>query len=477
MEEILQYFSTASGNPFFTSSMALMAIGAVLASLATLYHFASDYVYSRMVVSISVDSDDVCFDWLESWIEKQNFFTNTRSLIAETEWKSGELLALLKFVPDMGDHYFQFEGKWVWMTKIKEQKTAAQDRSTMTIRLRTIASSTEPLMRILSAARDMRQEQMTKEIEIWTAANDYWDSEFTKSKRPLSSVILDEKIKSDMLNDIETFLQAKEWYVARGLPYRRGYLLYGPPGCGKSSSLFSIAGHFQMNICVLSLNGANMNDHALGRLMQSLPSRAIVLLEDVDCLFVDRKIGVDSAKVSFSALLNVIDGVSAGEGRIIFMTTNHKERLSKALIRPGRIDRQFMFDLATKTQLSAMFELFYPGEKERAEEFASLVPDKGVSPAAVQGHLLNYRENPRAAIESISELLMYDERMKEEMQEIKSKEVTEVKDTEKSTEEKETEKGAEEKETEKTGKIDEKNTADLAAEKTAGREVLISSAA
>lgn len=48
----------------------------------------------------------------------------------------------------------------------------------------------------------------------------------------------------------QEFLASRDWYAERGLPYRRGYLLYGPPGCGKSSFIFALAGHLGLNICM-----------------------------------------------------------------------------------------------------------------------------------------------------------------------------------------------------------------------------------
>lgn len=260
-------------------------------------------------------------------------------------------------------------------------------------------------------------------------------------------------MKTDMIADIKQFIDSKEWYSSRGLPYRRGYLLYGPPGCGKSSVLFAIAGHFHLNICCLSLNSPDMNDTTLTRLMQSLPTRAAVLLEDVDCLFVDRKSGEDKARVSFSALLNAIDGVNASEGRIIFMTTNHKDKLSKALIRPGRIDRTYLFDLASKSQLREMFGMFFAGKEKEAVEFAEAVPDRLVSPAAVQGHLLNYRDSPRDAIDKVTELLLSVQEKTEEKEKVEEK-------TEEKVEEKKEEKTEE--------KIEEK----IVMEKVDGHRVL-----
>jgi chaperone BCS1 len=72
----------------------------------------------------------------------------------------------------------------------------------------------------------------------------------------------------------------------------------------------------------------------------------------------------DVYRVTFSGLLNVLDGVAATEQRIIFMTTNHIDRLDPALIRPGRVDLKVEVGLATPFQVLTMFKRFYPSAAE-----------------------------------------------------------------------------------------------------------------
>lgn len=91
----------------------------------------------------------------------------------------------------------------------------------------------------------------------------------------------------------------------------------------------------------------------------SAQPRCIMLLEDVDAAFTQRKAGKVSKKLTFSGLLNALDGVAAQEGRLLFLTTNHPDRLSKALIRPGRVDFTLKFRYASVAQIRALFVSFY----------------------------------------------------------------------------------------------------------------------
>jgi len=270
--------------------------------------------------------------------------------------------------------------------------------------------------------------------------------------------------------------QTMLWYVQRGLPYRRGYLFYGPPGTGKTSLSLALAGELNLPLYILSLSTGSLSDETLTMLFVGLPRKCIVLLEDIDCAGVYREgsrqaynsdsddsdsesdyvsgdesnstkarsqpkskeKGKDkggdknsqpnhrrrpSSSVSFSGLLNAIDGVASHEGRILIMTTNHRERLDPALIRPGRVDLQVEFGYADGPALAEIFRELYkeigpikngaaaPSSNEKeserdhvprlAEAFAQRIPEGRFTPAEIQGYLQGYKGQPEKALEGI----------------------------------------------------------------------------
>jgi chaperone BCS1 len=184
-----------------------------------------------------------------------------------------------------------------------------------------------------------------------------------RKKRPLGSVILDEGVKEGVVADVRDFMTRQQWYVDRGIPYRRGYLLYGPPGSGKSSFIQSLAGELDFSVAMVNLSEMGMTDDKLAYLLTKLPKRSILLLEDADAAFINRRQrdadGYSGATVTFSGLLNALDGLAAGEERIAFLTTNHIDRLDPALIRPGRVDLTVRIGEASKYQAAQMWDRFY----------------------------------------------------------------------------------------------------------------------
>ncbi|KAF8533620.1 P-loop containing nucleoside triphosphate hydrolase protein, partial [Trichophaea hybrida] len=262
-----------------------------------------------------------------------------------------------------------------------------------------------------------------------------WKRCFSRAVRPIETVVLDDYQKGTVCDDINEYLlpATKKWYANRGLPYRRGYLLYGPPGTGKTSLTVALAGKFGLRVYSLSLSAAWMNDDTLAHLFSVLPKTCIVLLEDIDACGVARDAsaslssydstttnGMTPARVTFSGLLNAIDGVASKEGRLLIMTTNHREHLDEALIRPGRVDLQIKFHYADRTIIHDLFQTLYRVDDEDkvvlkfpadfpdqaqleklAGEFADRVPAGEFSPAEVQGLLLKYKKQPRKAITEV----------------------------------------------------------------------------
>ena len=114
-------------------------------------------------------------------------------------------------------------------------------------------------------------------------------------------------------------------------------------------------------MAVLSLSNRLLSDETLRGLVDALPPATLLLIEDVDCVFKSERTTTEQTGVTLSGLLNALDGVSSREGRVLFLTTNHPERLDPALVRPGRVDRKVELGHATPDQARRLFLWFYQG--------------------------------------------------------------------------------------------------------------------
>jgi chaperone BCS1 len=119
--------------------------------------------------------------------------------------------------------------------------------------------------------------------------------------------------------------------------------------------------------------------------------RSILVLEDIDCIFVDRKAN-DSLKnnITMNGILNCLDGFNNPEGLIVIMTTNFPKNLDEALMRCGRIDLDIELSNLDKYQANKMFLSFFDNQ-ENFELLWSKIQKYSIEPATLIQFLFNNR--------------------------------------------------------------------------------------
>ena len=418
----------------------------LLTSLKFAWKHASEQFNEHFMSSVRIDSDDDIYSHVMEWIRVQNVSKNSRKLIAKTglenawdlvdgdmgvpeldpqtlvNFSNWDAKVPPRFQPSFGIHLFFYKRRL--FTLKRENKQVLQEsgwrgnmlRDEENITLTCVGRSTQPIKDLIKVARDhyFNKEKSSTIVrrpapkEQRGRGRSVWMKVATRPSRPMETVVLDREQKNRVLVDINEYLHPStpRWYANRGIPYRRGYLFHGPPGTGKSSLAWAIAGVFGLEIYCISLVDPTLTEEDLGIMFTSLPRRCVVLLEDIDSAGLSKrqeeetaekpkpedeaaaKIGAeitrainsarkdgstnkDNQGISLSGLLNAIDGVASHEGRVLLMTTNFPEKLDEALIRPGRVDMKVQFTNATRSQICELFTRMYS-----ADTPASLTPDQ-----------------------------------------------------------------------------------------------------
>jgi len=175
-------------------------------------------------------------------------------------------------------------------------------------------------------------------------------------------LVLDHKIRSLLKDDFESFFEREAWFRENKLPFRRGYLLHGPPGNGKSTAVRAMMTSRGLTAYTTRLFDSQVDDSDLDRLFElAVKNRpSMVLLEDLDRAF--PKTGVTKSRVSLQQLLNNLDGVGTGEGVIVVATANEPTILDPAILRrPGRFDRVVHFPNPSRELRHQYLQQLNPG--------------------------------------------------------------------------------------------------------------------
>ncbi|KAJ0771230.1 putative AAA+ ATPase domain, ATPase, AAA-type, core, AAA-type ATPase domain-containing protein [Helianthus annuus] len=266
----------------------------------------------------------------------------------------------------------------------------------------------------------VEQKKSYSSYKTWTSVNLDHPASF-------GTVAMDTGVKEMVMKDLDRFLERREYYRRVGKAWKRGYLLYGPPGTGKSSLIAAMANYLNFDIYDLELTDIKSNSE-LRRLLVATANRSILVVEDIDCSLElhDRVVaeggkgvakksqqGEERPKVTLSGFLNFIDGLwsSCGDERIIILTTNRKDELDPALIRPGRMDLHIHMSYCTPSAFRMLASNYLSiTEHHYFEEIENLLSEVEVTPAEVAEQLLK-DDDPDIALGGLVEF--FDVKRKE----------------------------------------------------------------
>uniref|UniRef100_A0A0D9WZI0 AAA+ ATPase domain-containing protein n=1 Tax=Leersia perrieri TaxID=77586 RepID=A0A0D9WZI0_9ORYZ len=292
---------------------------------------------------------------------------------------------------------------------------------------------------VMSTVDNMyRQEHVLRiymnEYRSWHGVKHHHPSTF-------DTLAMDPALKRDIIADLDRFMKRKDYYRRIGKAWKRGYLLYGPPGTGKSSLVAAMANYLRFNLYDLDLSEVHCNT-SLQKLLMAMPNKSVLVIEDIDCCFTtkSREAGKTAAvpepaagdgdsdsdsddsdeeperrawemqnqqSLTLSGLLNFIDGLwsTSGEQRLFVFTTNYKERLDAALLRPGRMDMHiYMGYCGWDAFKTLVYNYFLVDDHPLFPEIKELLADVEATPAEVSELLLR-SEDADLALQGITKLL------------------------------------------------------------------------
>ncbi|KAL9245887.1 hypothetical protein vseg_019486 [Gypsophila vaccaria] len=289
------------------------------------------------------------------------------------------------------------------------------------------------LPHVLATSKSLKDENRNLKLctlgSRFSCGNVYWDTINLEHPSTFDTLAMDPDEKYAIISDLDRFVRRRDFYKRVGRAWKRGYLLYGPPGTGKSSLVAAMANYLRFDVYDLQL-GNLIRDSDLRRLLLATANRSILVIEDIDCSVQiknrENQKGSDNGngsshnkppevQLTLSGLLNFIDGLwsSCGDERIIVFTTNHKEKLDPALLRPGRMDMHIHMSYLTVRgfRLLASNYLEVDGNHRLFGEIERLIETLNVTPAQVAEELMRFEDADEALL-GVTKMLLKMEEMK-----------------------------------------------------------------
>lgn len=378
---ILAQMSAALSSQIVGGGLVLMFTGSVIALCRSIPQRLSQAVMLRITSVIEIKNADPLFDFVTYWINGQERFSKARFLTATTENRvaprsntprispsndEDDAIAVptVFFSPSRGRHYLMREGRWLKIERTSEAAAPkrpggggeSQAGGRLPERESFVFTGFGKSQAVLKRLVNEIVAYGSKPVDgtrVFYSTFGYWQCLGRRRMRSLASVILPAGVVEGLLADANEFLGKEEWYREVGIPWHHGYLFHGVPGSGKTSLAAALAGELHMDLYLLNIGGSGMNDERLSSLMADIRSGSMIVMEDVDCTVPDRDTN-QANRVTLSGLLNCLDGIMSREGCMIVMTTNYRNVLDAALIRPGRVDRELEFGYATSDQKSRL---------------------------------------------------------------------------------------------------------------------------
>lgn len=221
------------------------------------------------------------------------------------------------------------------------------------------------------------------------------------------TLAIEPELKKSIIEDLNNFKNGKEYYRRIGKAWKRGYLIYGPSGTGKSSLIASMANYLNYDIYDIDLTEVD-SDSQLKNILLEMPSRSILVFEDFDQLHNPMGHDTLSRKKTFSRLLNFMDGIwsCCGEERIFVFTTKSIDKLDPTLLRPGRMDMHIHMSYCTFSAFKQLaFNYLELEDHKLFERVEELLQNVNATPAEVSGELMKY--NTKDATMSLERLIAY----------------------------------------------------------------------
>ena len=279
MRHLIDVLRPLLQNQLFSGGFLLMISGAVIALCRSLPMRLWNWTMERFTITATIRSQDQAFEYVLAWLNSIAYSKRARHLevtVARDGNYDGDALPegsddgeirvpAFLFTPSVGNHVFLHNRNIVWLSRNSESHTPGGSAKAtpiflQTFTIRCFGKSQEPIRQLMEEAARAFLKPKDDKIRVMICHYDSWSEGCRIKPRPVESVVLPAGQWEMLLADCRWFLGKQEWYQGMGIPYRRGYLLEGVPGSGKTATVQALAGELRMPLYILTMAGWAMSD-------------------------------------------------------------------------------------------------------------------------------------------------------------------------------------------------------------------------
>lgn len=357
VQTFLHFQDYTKTNPIIAGAVSLWGLGVVTYLCRDIPKRIWSLIKRQLTTSLTFTNDALgsnlqTFGAFMKWFENNALVRLSRSVsINPTYGMHGSVVGMGE-----GTHFFIYKRKLFWLER--EQLTGTSlNQVIYRITVTTFGRNRKLILELID---EFIYRPSDDQIGIYSFEDGYWKRVADIGKRSLETVVINKTIKSELIDLIDEFRISGEWYVTRGLPYKKTFLLHGPAGTGKTSLIKAIAAKYQLNLCLINI--AMMRDDTFTQAIQSQMDNSMIVIEDFDSASSTKQrknkktdeqpkkgeldsinqpglnIEVEFNTLSLTTILNALDGIVSLDNKLIFLTTNVLDRLDTAITRKGRID-------------------------------------------------------------------------------------------------------------------------------------------
>jgi len=376
MNQISELTNLFKDNDILTTFISMYGIGVVTYLFRNVPTKLFYSIKKQITTTISIANYNISYDLLMKELVSNSKLYTIRSLrMSNGKWGDSTLALTIGF----GYHVLLYKKKLLFLSILEKESKSYEEK--ITLQITKFGRSHSFFNELIQTVKRLDDGE-PNEIKVFNYDPCHWEFITSIPKREMNSVFIPNETKKEILNALDKFVNNEFFYKEKGIPYQLGILLEGPPGTGKTSLVKAIASYINKNISTIS--PTHLYD--LPRSLGSFKESSIMVIEDIDTSIItndrknknvlseeditqEKRLKEEEPSVfSFSSLsdvLNSIDGILSIHGRVLIMTTNHYEKLDKALIRPGRVDLVIHVGFVTQETFNEFILSFFNKKVER----------------------------------------------------------------------------------------------------------------